>query len=88
VSRRSRTIPGKADAAERRARLEAGELVEASAIAPAWLTVANTVRSRMLAIPTRLAARMVGLKTPAEAEDLLRKEVYAGLIELADPPRV
>jgi phage terminase Nu1 subunit (DNA packaging protein) len=88
TAERSRLARLKADQAEREARIRAGELIEVRAIVPAWLAVANTVRTRMLAIPTRLATRMVGLKTAVEVESTLRKEIHAALAELATIPRV
>jgi hypothetical protein len=56
----------------------AGELVPAADTEAAWLAVAGAVRSRLLAIPTKTAPRIVALKTPAEAQALLRKEINAG----------
>jgi len=88
VGERSRLTKIKADAAEVEARKLAGELVPAADIEAAWLTVAGAVRSRLLAIPTRTAARIVALKTPAQAQALLRKEINAALAAIAATPAI
>ena len=88
VAERSRLTKIKADAAEVEARKLAGELVPAADIEAAWLAVAGTVRSRLLAIPTRTAPRIVALKTPAEAQALLRKEINAALAAIAATPAI
>ena len=83
MAERSRLTKIKADAAEVEARKVAGELVPAADIQAAWLAVVGAVRSRLLAIPTRTAPRLVALKTAAEAQALLRKEINAALAALA-----
>ena len=88
VAERSRLTKIKADAAEVEARKLAGELVPAADIETAWLAVAGAVRSRLLAIPTRTAPRIVALKTPAEAQALLRKEINAALAAIAATPAI
>ena len=88
MAERSRLTKIKADAAEVEARKLAGELVPAADIETAWLAVAGAVRSRLLAIPTRTAPRVIGLKTPAEAQALLRKEINAALAAIAATPAI
>ena len=88
VAERSRLTKIKADAAEVEARKLAGELVPAADIETAWLAVAGAVRSRLLVIPTRTAPRIVALKTPAEAQALLRKEINAALAAIAATPAI
>ncbi|WP_316203349.1 hypothetical protein [Bradyrhizobium sp. SZCCHNS3051] len=88
TAERSRLARLKADRAEIEARTMAGELVPAADIEAAWLKVVGVVRARILAIPTKLATRIIGLKTPAEAEALLRKEVHAALAEVSVTPTV
>ena len=88
MAERSRLTKIKADAAEVEARKLAGELVPAADIETAWLAVAGAVRSRLLAIPTRTAPRIVALKTPVEAQALLRKEINAALAAIAATPAI
>ena len=88
AAERSRLARLKADAVEREAKVESGELVPADTIEAAWLNVVGAVRSRLLAIPTRTAPRIVALKTPAEVQALLRKELNAALTAIATAPAI
>ena len=86
VAERSRLTKIKADNAELEIRKLAGELVPAADIEAAWLAVASIVRSRLLLIPSKTAARVVALKTPGDAQALLRKELNAALTAIAATP--
>jgi phage terminase Nu1 subunit (DNA packaging protein) len=88
VAERSRLTKIKADNAELEIRRLAGELVPAADIEAAWLAVAGVVRSRLLLIPSKTAARVVALKTPGEAQALLRKELNAALTAIATTPAI
>jgi phage terminase Nu1 subunit (DNA packaging protein) len=88
VAERSRLTKIKADNAELEVRRLAGELVPAADIEAAWLAVAGIVRSRLLLIPSKTAARVVALKTPGEAQALLRKELNAALTAIATTPAI
>ena len=88
VAERSRLTKIKADAAEVEARKLAGELVPAADIEAAWLAVAGTVRTRLLLIPAKTAPRIVALKTAADAQALLRKEINAALSAIATTPAI
>ncbi len=85
TAERSRLAKLKADAAEREAMVEAGELIPADRIEKAWLGVATAVRSRLLLIPSKVAARIVG-KAPAEVQELVRRELHAALDDIATTP--
>jgi phage terminase Nu1 subunit (DNA packaging protein) len=82
TSERSRLARLKADRAEREDKMESGELVPAGEIESAWLAIANTVRTRILLVPTKIAPRVV-TGTVVEAERLMQKELNAALTELA-----
>jgi phage terminase Nu1 subunit (DNA packaging protein) len=88
VAERTRLTKTKADAAEVEVRKLAGELVPVADIEAAWLSVAGVVRARLLLIPSKAAPRIVALKTPAEAQALLRKEINAALAAIAATPAV
>ena len=88
VAERSRLTKIKADSAELEARRRAGELVPAADVGAAWLAVAGTVRTRLLLIPAKTAPRIVALKTAAEAQVLLRKEINAALSAIATAPAI
>lgn len=88
MSERSRLIKAKADAAEREARVRAGELVEADEIEAAWVSVITTARNRLRLIPSKVAPRVIGMKSPADAQELLRKEIDDALNAIAQAPTV
>lgn len=75
-----------------------GELIPAEDVAREWADMVGRCRSKLLALPARLAARVMTCTTVREAEDFARGEVHAVLDELAtevagqddaedDPPR-
>jgi phage terminase Nu1 subunit (DNA packaging protein) len=88
TAERSRLARLKADRAEIEAKTMAAELVPAADVQAAWLKIVGVVRSRILAIPTKLAARIIGLKTPAEAQALLKQEIDAALTDISNSPAV
>lgn len=88
VAERTRLTKTRADAAEVEVRKLTGELVPVADIEAAWLSVAGAVRARLLLIPTKVAPRIVALKTPAEAQALLRKEINVALAAIAATPAV
>ena len=79
---RSRLAKEKADAAERAGKQQAGDLVPADEIEAAWLVLAATMRTRMLAIPTKTASRLA-MKTAPQCEAITRKEIHEALAELS-----
>lgn len=88
MSERSRLTRAKADAAEREARVRAGELVEADKIEAAWVSVVTAARNRLRLIPSKVAPRVVGMKSPADAQELLRKEIDDALHAIAHAPAI
>ena len=76
-----------------------GELIPAEDVAREWADMVGRCRSQLLALPARLAARVMTCTTVRECEDFARDEVHAALGELAteiaeydddaedDPPR-
>ena len=83
---RSRLAKAKADKAERDARVEAGDLIPADDIDAAWIATAAMIRTRILAVPKKIAPRVISLKTATEAEQLMGKELNAALAALAETP--
>src|SRR5438067_2184173 len=59
-----------------------GELVSITAVTAKWIDECVAVRSRLLAIPDRVAPKIVGMSDPAAIEAALRDEVIAALSEL------
>jgi phage terminase Nu1 subunit (DNA packaging protein) len=83
---RTRLAKAKADEAEREAKVLSGKLVPASDIDAAWIATAGMVRTRILAVPKKIAPRVIALKTATEAESLMQKELHAALAALAEAP--
>ena len=88
VAERSRLTKIKADAAEVEARKLAGELVPAADIETAWLSGGRCSTFAAAGDTDKAAPRIVALKTPAEAQALLRKEINAALAAIAATPAI
>jgi phage terminase Nu1 subunit (DNA packaging protein) len=78
---RNRLINAQAERAERINRTEAGELLPAADVKSEWLDIALTIRTRLLAIPARVAALHPG--HPAIIATLER-ELHSALASIAD----
>jgi phage terminase Nu1 subunit (DNA packaging protein) len=78
---RDRLIIAQAKRAELVNRKEAGELVEAAAVEATWIDLIVTVRTRLLAIPARVAARHPG---HPEIIETLTRELHATMHKIAD----
>lgn len=61
---RKRLLRAQSDLAELEYRRELGELIPIEIVESEWLTVAQNVKQRFLALPTRLAIRLEGLTRP------------------------
>lgn len=72
-----------AQIAEMEARKMAGELAEVAQFDATLQKLAATVRSKMLAVPSKTAPLLVGLETLAEIEAELSKAVHDALSDLA-----
>ena len=59
-----------------------GKLVSVETTQATWAAIIATARQRLLAIPSRVGPRVAGLDA-AEASELLRREIYEALHELA-----
>lgn len=80
---RARLTQAKADIAEIEAELLKGQSHDAAAVAKVWGDMITNARTKLLAMPTKLAAQLEGL-TIAERQDALRDAINAALSELAD----
>ena len=56
--------------------LRRGDLVEVSAVRERWDAVAGIVKRRLLAISSKLAPRLLRLRSPAEVRTIIDSEVY------------
>jgi phage terminase Nu1 subunit (DNA packaging protein) len=61
----------------------AGTLIPVSEIEPAMLQVFAVLRNRLLAIPSKVAARLGMAKTTTDRQTIVRQEIHAALTEFA-----
>jgi len=73
-----------AEISEFEAARAAGRLVDASLIKQQWSKLATELRTRLLAIPSKLAPILTGKKRTAEIESLIRGEVNEALREISE----
>jgi phage terminase Nu1 subunit (DNA packaging protein) len=60
-----------------------GQLIEVQQCKEIWANAALTIRSKLLAMPTRLALQLVGMRTPGQAEAVVKVAIYETLNELS-----
>lgn len=80
---RAKLVAEKARLAELDRRQREGELASIAEFRDAAMIICSEVRTKMLAVPTRVGAQWVIIGTAAEAQALVKKEIYAALAALA-----
>jgi hypothetical protein len=83
LDERARYTRAKADAAALAAKVKAGELVPAAEVAETWGAIVSVMRTRMLAIPARVAARWGMVRSTVEAAAMVREEIHEALMILS-----
>jgi phage terminase Nu1 subunit (DNA packaging protein) len=83
---RARLARAQAEAVEHKNRIASGAFVPVQIVAEVFETANTVVRERMLGVPT-CASVITSLVNPTteEVHEIIRREIYAGLEELADP---
>ena len=81
VAERARLAAAQAEKVERQNAVEAGEFIRVAEFHLMVTAAFTRVRSKLLALPSKLAP-MVAAKTPAEAQAMLKSEIYRALNEL------
>ena len=61
-----------------------GDLVRTDLLMTAWLPIITTMRSKLLALPSRLTPLLFGCQTKGEIHASLKKYIYEALEELGD----
>jgi phage terminase Nu1 subunit (DNA packaging protein) len=84
AKQRARLTRSRADTEELKARQLLGELVPAAQIEAAWSAVTDIMRTRLLAIPAKTAARIGMARNAVEAQAIIRTEINEALSELAN----
>lgn len=79
---RTRLVTAQAELAESELAIERGELYRGSAIIEMWEKQVNNVRSKLLAIPVKIAPEIIGLNLN-EAVEKLKFSIYEALNELS-----
>ena len=80
---RARRTAAEASLAEMRAAEARAELIPADDVRAVLVSVVARVRAKLLGLPVKLAARVLGVQTAGDAEALIRAGVHDALSELA-----
>ena len=83
AAERARLAAAQAAHMERKNAIQDGEFLETRAVHIMATTTLLIVRAKLLAIPPRLAPLVAPDMTPAAAQKILQKEIYATLDEMA-----
>ena len=83
---RTRLVKAKADLAELEACQRRGELVPVADTVLAWTAVTARLRTRLLALPDKLAPLVHDAQSPAAVRALLRSAIHDALADLAATP--
>lgn len=84
ASERARFIRARADLAEMEAEQKRGAVIAATDVEETWIAVLALLRTRLLALPDRLAPRLHAEDSPAGIRDTLRGAIREALEELAE----
>ena len=83
TAERARLAKAQADDRERKNAIQDGEYLNVRSFHVMVTSTFTIVRARLLALPSGLAATLVGIDTPAKAQGILKDAVYQMLDELA-----
>ena len=83
IDARTRLALARAKEAELRHRELDGQLIPADQIEESWLMIASNTRTRILAIPRKLAPILAPSRPPGEVEAILTAEVREALTEIS-----
>lgn len=84
ASERARFIRARADLAEMEAEEKRGSVIAAEDVQTAWIAVLALLRTRLLALPDRLAPVVHAEASPAGVRDVIRGAIREALEELAE----
>ena len=82
---RTRLTKINADRKELRLKEEKGELINTMEAMGAWGIVCQTIRSKVLSMPSKLAPLILGVKTIPEIKEITEKFIREVLTEIANP---
>ena len=84
AEQKTRLTKAQADKAELEVSELEGKLIPATLGQETWQDFVANVRAKLLGLPSKLAHQVIAAEDYAEAEKLLKKEVYEALNELAE----
>ena len=84
AAERARFLRARADLAEMEAEERRGAVIAAEDVEAAWIAVLALLRTRLLALPDRLAPQVQGAESPGAVRDMLREALREALEELAE----
>ena len=85
AAERARFIRARADLAEMEAEEKRGSVIAAEQIEAAWISVLALLRTRLLALPDRLAPQAFDQSTVGDTRNLIRAAIREVLDDLAQP---
>lgn len=83
AKQRTRLTKNKADIAEMEQSRLRGELLPANEVRAGWSQIVAQIKTRLLAIPSKIAARLAVMRTAAECKALVNAEIREALEALA-----
>lgn len=88
ISERARLAKAQADKTELEVEIMQETLLPAENVLQEWQACISACRAKLLAIPSKLAFQISGLKEPSEVERFLKRTIGETLMELSDydPP--
>lgn len=84
AAERARFIRARADLAEMEAEEKRGSVIAAEDVEAAWIAMLALLRTRLLALPDRLAPQVHAEANPAGVRDVMRGAIREALEELAE----
>lgn len=85
AAERARFIRARADLAEMEAKEKRRSLIAADQVEAAWIAVLALLRTRLLALPDRLAPQVFEQSTVGDTRNLIRAAIREVLDDLAEP---
>jgi phage terminase Nu1 subunit (DNA packaging protein) len=83
LAERLRLLKTQTEKGERDNAVERGEFLRTSAVREVWERQILNCRSRLLAMPTKLAVTLVNRSEPGLIAEILKREVYSALTDLS-----
>ena len=85
IEERIRLTRFQADRKELELKVAQGELIHVDTAMKLWGQVVQSVRSKLLAIPTKMAPLLLGCRGLSELKDAIEKQIFEVMEELANP---